>query len=696
MHSSDGDFYNLSDKISSISGNLTTINKINNIKFTLSDLNNNILLEGKIDKNENWVVENFGFGIGYNLLTITIIKTNNQELVYKYIIINLNDKNVENLNISLDLDTDGDGLSDYYEKSLGLDINSIDTDGDGLSDPLELFLPKTNPLLYDTDGNGIGDQDEDSDGDGLSNIDEINRGLSPSSNDTDNDGLTDGDEINKYFTNPLEEDTDGDGLSDYYEINNGYDPLSFNSSFKKSITADTYEGQVTIPTVTIDGLTAEQTKSLFIKKGGISTFINSEIPGYIDCGYDFYVQGEFNSAELTFEFDISLLNDPNFSPAIYYFNEELQLLEKIENQSINGNKVTATIGHFSKYILVDETKYSDVWKYDFIFEEESNKFSNLDIVFVIDSSGSMQTNDSSNIRIDVTKKFINKLNDIDRAAIVDFDSDARTLSSFTSDKSVLLSAANGIDNEGGTNLSSGISTAINLFSSQDYTDKKTLKCIIMLTDGDGEYSNSYTSLAASNNIVIYTVGLGNSVSTSVLSSIAGGTGGNYYNASNASALYGIFDTIAEESDFNKDTDGDGINDYFEKQMAEGRLRLGTGVPLLSMNYQNNDTDGDGLLDGEEIKIVKQETVFFTKVFVSLYSNPTIIDTDGDGFHDKDDNRPLYFDMSEAWIHRSPYRKGILKEAYETSNKIARDLTYNDYSFTELQGTKFGQIGRAHV
>ena len=332
---------------------------------------------------------------------------------------------------------------------------------------------------------------------------------------------------------------------------------------------------MTKPSVTINGLTPEQVKSLAITKVISADLNNPEIPGYIDGAYSFYVKGEFESAEMIFEVDENLLNNSDFSPAIYYYNEESQFLEKLPNQVVNGNKVTAIVTHFSKYMLLNEKIQDMVWEYEILYSEEEESFSRMDIVFVIDSSGSMTSNDPNNIRIDVTRNFINRLNEKDRGAIIDFDSSAKILSGFTSNKATLSMAAGNIDSNGGTNLGAGISSAINLFSNENYEEEKALKCIIMLTDGDGSYSHSLTTSALNENIIIYTVGLGNSVKSSLLQSIANGTGGSYHSASNANSLYKIFERIAEESDLVKDTDGDGIPDYYEKQMAAGNLRLGT-------------------------------------------------------------------------------------------------------------------------
>lgn len=134
-------------------------------------------------------------------------------------------------------DTDDDGLSDRRELSLGTDPTNPDTDGDGISDGDEV-ANGTNPLdptnsggtNNDTDNDNLpdfweidyfGDLDEgpngDPDSDGCNNLCELFNGTDPTDPDTDGDGLGDNDE--RPETDPTKADTDDDGLEDGIEVN---------------------------------------------------------------------------------------------------------------------------------------------------------------------------------------------------------------------------------------------------------------------------------------------------------------------------------------------------------------------------------------------------------------------------------------------------------------------------------------------
>jgi len=110
------------------------------------------------------------------------------------------------------VDTDGDGLVDLAESTNGSDPRTPDTDGDGLDDWTEAELG-TDITAWDTDGDGLDD--------GI----ELSFTSDPLERDTDGDGLEDGLEFLE-GTDPRDPDTDDDGLDDWAEVNFGSDPMT--------------------------------------------------------------------------------------------------------------------------------------------------------------------------------------------------------------------------------------------------------------------------------------------------------------------------------------------------------------------------------------------------------------------------------------------------------------------------------------
>ena len=108
----------------------------------------------------------------------------------------------------------------------GVDPDDYDTDGDGLSNYIEIYMTATDPVLVDTDEDGIFDNDEDFDEDDLTNETELSLGTDLAKKDTDNDGLSDFEEVNTYNTDPLNCDSDNDTLNDGDEILLGLNPLT--------------------------------------------------------------------------------------------------------------------------------------------------------------------------------------------------------------------------------------------------------------------------------------------------------------------------------------------------------------------------------------------------------------------------------------------------------------------------------------
>jgi hypothetical protein len=138
-------------------------------------------------------------------------------------------------------DTDGDGLLDGIEDADGdgalgereTDPSDADTDGDGLSDGREALETFTNPRLADTDEGSVDDGDELAQG-----TDPLNPADDTRGRDSDGDGLLD--DLERLLgTDPNAADTDADGIEDGAEIAAG-DPLRYEPELEPNpLDADT-------------------------------------------------------------------------------------------------------------------------------------------------------------------------------------------------------------------------------------------------------------------------------------------------------------------------------------------------------------------------------------------------------------------------------------------------------------------------
>ena len=147
--------------------------------------------------------------------------------------------NDENISYEVDGTADKGFFRLWFSDQPTTDPDGDDFDYDGLTNWDEVSVHQTNPMEWDTDGDGLSDfweiengldpnddgsidpangADGDPDGDGLTNEFEYWYGGDPHLTDTDSDGLNDYDEAFVHSTSPANSDSDGDSLSDFSEI----------------------------------------------------------------------------------------------------------------------------------------------------------------------------------------------------------------------------------------------------------------------------------------------------------------------------------------------------------------------------------------------------------------------------------------------------------------------------------------------
>ena len=458
--------------------------------------------------------------------------------------------------------------------------------------------------------------------------------------DSDGDGLSNRDEI-LYGTDPFDADSDDDGANDGREVFMGYDPLAPNTSFDvvtPPVIDNGSEPDSVIPTISIQ-LSGNQVNTLVVER---DEFFDNDTLGYLGDAYRYDVEGEITSAVIGFEFDITMLGS-NALPTIYAYDTASGKMVPLET-TIVGNKATAEVSELSTFVLLDRYVYENELTWVDTWGVDGTVYSNIEIVFVIDDSGSMTSYDRSNQRLTVARDLIDQLPEGAKIGIVKFHQYTYYLTGgLVTGKDVAksyLTTTNFKSNGSWTKMYTAMIAANGYFSTPT-EDDGVMRIMVVLSDGIADDTGSMNSAingAISAGISVYTVGLGagnTNYFNSYLKPVSDRTGGNFYLASDANGLADIFDDIGEKIDLTTDTDGDGLLDYYEDNMV-----IFNGAAYVT-DKNNPDTDGDGLLDGEEIVTI----VIFSQdgkqmsVIGKVISDPTKADTDGDGVNDKEDAFP---------------------------------------------------------
>ncbi|MDE6318865.1 MAG: cellulose binding domain-containing protein, partial [Lachnospiraceae bacterium] len=540
----------------------------------------------------------------------------------------------------------------------------VDTDGDGLTDYEELNITLTDPEIADTDGNGIIDSKEDPDKEGINNRDEIDLGTDPLNSDTDRDNLTDSDELNQYHTDPLLEDTDGDGLTDYDDVKLGFSPLLKDTDGNGIIDSEervyqTVTEQLKDPKK--EGVTAVSV-SLSIKgnaekRVGIEDMydfdkLSSGVVGLIGVPVEICCDTDFQQADITFHYDVNALGDTKEEDlSIMWYDEANNWYQILDEDSVidtANHTVTYTTTHFSTYMIVDRTTWYDAWRQNIDYRNSSfgdTEKKNFDIAFVVDVSGSMAYEGRINTAKTAMGNFIDSMQTGDEAALITFSHISSLRQGFTSDKETIRKAVFQMYASGGTDVNSGLVTALSAFDKHE-CDKQ--KIIVLICDGDVNYYQSTIDRCVKNDIQIYAVNVANDSTHATLQKMTDQTNGEYYYASSAEQLETVFATVIGSTILQidpTDADGDGLYDIFET----AGMRLPNGE-IIFTDPTKPDSDGDSLTDYQETGIVYNvdkryigKGLIQNVTYFQMRSYPDRVDSDGDGEPDNTDDRPLIAD-----------------------------------------------------
>ncbi|MGB7340843.1 MAG: VWA domain-containing protein, partial [Phototrophicaceae bacterium] len=179
--------------------------------------------------------------------------------------------------------------------------------------------------------------------------------------------------------------------------------------------------------------------------------------------------------------------------------------------------------------------------------QADENISDTSIILVIDTSSSMWGTPMDSVK-DAARNFVIDIDESVPIAIATFANRAQLVQDYTTDKLQLLETINNIIPDGVTALYDGAMLGV------DYAAQSTAsnRVVILLSDG-AEYGNQsqatrYDAMlyAQSQDILIYSIGLGFGADRSYLEEIANRTNGVFYSAELETDIATIYDQLSAE------------------------------------------------------------------------------------------------------------------------------------------------------
>ncbi len=170
----------------------------------------------------------------------------------------------------------------------------------------------------------------------------------------------------------------------------------------------------------------------------------------------------------------------------------------------------------------------------------------LDLVVVVDTSGSMQTDDRLTYVVDGLNILIDELDAEDRLGIVSYSGGAVVHATLEDDlePEELKALVSGFTAAGGTNIYEGLSMGMGMAAAQLSTERESR--VILLSDGNitvGENAEMVTALSESyvaEGIGLTTIGVGSEFNVELMRGLAERGAGNFYFIEDADAVREVF------------------------------------------------------------------------------------------------------------------------------------------------------------
>lgn len=251
--------------------------------------------------------------------------------------------------------------------------------------------------------------------------------------------------------------------------------------------------------------------------------------------------------------------------------------------------------------------------------------SNINIIFVLDVSGSM----TSSNRLENLKKvaigLVERMNLTNSTvSLIPFSSSSSIKLQFDQDRLKIKSEINKLTASGGTSFTSAISTA-NVLMDSVPNDKASF--VIFVSDGISSISSSYTPLIElKSKAEIYAMGIGANADNSYLKAISSKPE-NYYTYNDSAddmtleKFYSLFDDIVQNITI---LEGDGLENAISVTVHLGKLELGELVisEKYPLEIYHNESLVASFIDENEY-IFKENGTYYFDVYTFAEENENV-------------------------------------------------------------------------